>query len=1139
MEENALLKTDTSDSTVNYTPTVNQTEVSVAANKNRNSVVAWREVDGNSITIKVSAYAWNNSAIFNSVQVSDLATGNRKNIEVVMSDSDLIWVVWQEDSDDNGTFDIAAKALDFTGAVVVPAFTVNTGSTGNHVNPSITIVDSVQLFVAWQDDSDADGFNHIHLRGFSFQGVEIYAEQRLNTGNGGQHRQPDIATLSETKIVFAFEDDSDNNGLYQIHGSVLDLATNSLTPEFPVNSVATGQQFHPSVTVDGSGNFYVLFEDVPTNSLLVRGFNSDVSQRFPDSTVYLLSPGQYKNGGLVGLEEGFIAAWEETITRNSVSRTSIATRIFNSSGIALNDDFFWPFFMAESQRNGRLAVISKNEIIGVWTSDTDVNGNAEVFYSTRIFETDSDGDGSPDTEDDFSTDPYEWTDTDSDGIGNNADYDDDNDSLPDAWELARGLNPLVSNFNVDSDGDGTTDFQEYQDSTDPLDYESCSNPSCLVFLEATTTYTYHTNGQIETIDGPRTDVNDVTTYTYDTNSNVASVTNALSQSVQYTSYNARGNVLSMTDTNEVVTDFTYHPRGWMTQSIVRAPSGSGGVDQTTSYSYDNVGQLISITFPSGNTITYEYDGARRLTAIEDAVGNRQEYTLDAAGNRTAEAIKDSSGIIVKTMTQNFDELSRLREVIGAAGQTTALDYDVNDNNTADTNPRTFITNKEYDALNRLIKSIDPLAGETELAYDSQDNLTAVTDATGLSTTYTYDAFNNLIQLVSPDTGTTDYTYDSANNRTAMIDERGIIAQYSYDALNRLTSVAYPNNPSENITYGYDDNSAGNYGIGRLTQITDASGQMNYRYDFLGNLITKTYTINNQAFSLHYAYDSASRLTQITYPSGRLVNYSYNSLNQIIQVTTQADSNAPAQTVADNINYLPFGPNVGWAYGNGLTQIHNYDQDYRLTRQQLLDQTAVLDQSYDFDPNSNITAITNLLNVSDSKDFDYDALDRLNAAQHADTDIDFSYDAIGNRLTRTITDNSNTITETYTYDTDSHQLTQVAKNTNGNVTTRQFGYDPNGNLTTDSDNSTTTTHTYGDTNRPTQTQTTTEQLTYLHNSLGQRTQKTNTTSNQTERYHYNEAGQLIAVSDNTNAYTQEWIYLGNQVIAVLLETETTL
>ncbi len=73
---------------------------------------------------------------------------------------------------------------------------------------------------------------------------------------------------------------------------------------------------------------------------------------------------------------------------------------------------------------------------------------------------DSDGDGVPDSKDAFPNDPGETTDTDGDGIGNNADLDDDNDSMPDSYELANGLNPLVADGGGDLDLDGQTNAEE-------------------------------------------------------------------------------------------------------------------------------------------------------------------------------------------------------------------------------------------------------------------------------------------------------------------------------------------------------------------------------------------------------------------------------------------------------------------------------------------------------------------------------------------------------------------------------------------------------------------------------------------------------------------------------------------------------
>lgn len=60
-------------------------------------------------------------------------------------------------------------------------------------------------------------------------------------------------------------------------------------------------------------------------------------------------------------------------------------------------------------------------------------------------------------------------DTDHDGIGDRTDTDDDNDGLPDDWEIAHGLNPLdPSDANLDPDGDGRTTIQEYRAGTDPF-----------------------------------------------------------------------------------------------------------------------------------------------------------------------------------------------------------------------------------------------------------------------------------------------------------------------------------------------------------------------------------------------------------------------------------------------------------------------------------------------------------------------------------------------------------------------------------------------------------------------------------------------------------------------------------------------
>jgi hypothetical protein len=120
-------------------------------------------------------------------------------------------------------------------------------------------------------------------------------------------------------------------------------------------------------------------------------------------------------------------------------------------------------------------------------------------YSLEFFtvgEPDRDGDGYPDSLDDFPDDPDEWTDldndgygdqtsdrfpedpnewadTDGDGIGDNEDTDDDNDGMPDIWEEENGLDPKdPADAFLDPDDDGYTNLEEYREGTDPQDGSS-------------------------------------------------------------------------------------------------------------------------------------------------------------------------------------------------------------------------------------------------------------------------------------------------------------------------------------------------------------------------------------------------------------------------------------------------------------------------------------------------------------------------------------------------------------------------------------------------------------------------------------------------------------------------------------------
>ncbi len=96
--------------------------------------------------------------------------------------------------------------------------------------------------------------------------------------------------------------------------------------------------------------------------------------------------------------------------------------------------------------------------------------------------TDSDNDGINDSADNCPNNANaDQLDTDSDGSGNVCDSDDDNDGLPDTYELANNLNPLVNDSAADADNDGATNLAEFLAGTDPNDSNSTPSSSHSIY----------------------------------------------------------------------------------------------------------------------------------------------------------------------------------------------------------------------------------------------------------------------------------------------------------------------------------------------------------------------------------------------------------------------------------------------------------------------------------------------------------------------------------------------------------------------------------------------------------------------------------------------------------------------------------
>ncbi|MGD9252030.1 MAG: DUF6531 domain-containing protein, partial [Desulfobacterales bacterium] len=418
--------------------------------------------------------------------------------------------------------------------------------------------------------------------------------------------------------------------------------------------------------------------------------------------------------------------------------------------------------------------------------------------------------------------------------------------------------------------------------------------------EYITTMAYNEKGQITRVDGPLPGSADAVYYTHDpATGDLLSVDYPAAGAVNYANYDAAGLVQRIIDENQQGVVLTYDTRGrFLTQT--READGY----QITS-AYNSAGEIATQSDSEGFSLTYDYDATYgRLSRINDSLGNSIVYTYDANGNRTETANFTSAG--QRTFWQRFnyehpDQPGKLWKVIYPDDTFTAFGYDAMGQVDTVTDPLLKVTDYTRDLMKRITRESRPDSADTDYHYDRHGNLVSVTDAEGLVTTFVYDDMGRKVSETSPDRGTIHYAYDAAGSLIGKANAMGITTTYSYDDRGRLTGITYPDS-SQDISYIYDQ---GNFGLGRLTGMSDPAGTASFVYDNRGFLVSESRVIDGVNYTTSYRYAANGALTGITYPDGRAVDYTLNSQGQVTAVTTTVDG--ITKTLARNIEYQPFGP----------------------------------------------------------------------------------------------------------------------------------------------------------------------------------------------------------------------------------------
>lgn len=615
----------------------------------------------------------------------------------------------------------------------------------------------------------------------------------------------------------------------------------------------------------------------------------------------------------------------------------------------------------------------------------------------------------------------------------------------------------------------------------------------------TTSYSYsiYSTGLVQTmqVDGPISGTGDRTTYQYDSSGNQTSITNGLGHVTSMSGYTSLGRPGSVTGPNGEVVSYTYNALG---DPLTEVHNYNGNAVTTTNV-YNARGGLAQVSFPNGELDYLVYDDYDRVIRRE-----RAEKSIDTQVSNGHGGYNDKNDTYTSRIIFAYDLLSDVVSVQKdlylvttiQSGSTTNItksssylaqsfmDYDAGGflaarrgNNSQNvryhynadgridsvTSSANTVTTYSYDRNGNLVQSNDPVGGATSYGYDALNQLISVTDPRGKTTTYSYDGLGLLRSVISPDTGSTSYGYDAAGLRNSMVRNDGAVTTFSYDGMGRLISASAG---GQAMGYNYDNCTNG---LGRLCATTSPGGSgTSFAYEKDGRLRQRTETTTGNgaqaSYSTSYYYDVYGQLTGITYPNGVAVGYGYAKGQP---TTMTVNIGGTVSNVISSIGYRPFGPPISMMYGNGLSRVYGYDQNYtagdlRLTELSTANAGTYLQRmQYGYDSSDRVTQITNTVNNNGSQGYAYDALDRLTQQNGPSGNQTLYWDANGNKTHHTwafdealaIDTNSNRVQSMgphgYTYDGLGNRATQSF---NGSV--GSFGYDGFNRLTTVSRNAST-------------------------------------------------------------------------------------
>ena len=416
----------------------------------------------------------------------------------------------------------------------------------------------------------------------------------------------------------------------------------------------------------------------------------------------------------------------------------------------------------------------------------------------------------------------------------------------------------------------------------------------------TTSYTYDgASKRVRTVtqsDGSAISIN------YDSSSRVTSITDALGN---ITGYLYSTGQTTVTDALNNKTVYQYDANGRL--GSITAPS-TGGVTSIQQFSYNNNGDIVTITDGEGRRVVMQYDGNGNQTLQRDEAGNTVTRTFDSRNRlltETAYLTPDPDGA---------DPTHTGTAGTPGAPLSTRYAYDTSGRLRFVISPEGRVTEHQYNAAGQRIRSMEYLAGSYAAATATETELSTWAGTTSKAqlqrTDMEYDFRGQLIRA------TTYSAVDSAGNPSG-----AAATTYVYDQAGRLLSTVAPlGGSAQTTTYTYD-------GLDRLLVATNGLGQQTiYSYDDASNKTTLTAANGLKTIS---TYDKAGRLVSVQQRDA--VNADLGTSRYYYDNNHQLRMTEDATGVRTWLLYDAAGRRNGEVDGTGSLTEYVYDRNGQVTQ----------------------------------------------------------------------------------------------------------------------------------------------------------------------------------------------------------------